>query len=289
MPTKRGGLPIMNDVVRLEARIASLKELRDLFTAMQALAASRVQAAHTALLSAKAYARAIERAISDAAALQTPGPATQDDGGPASPVLIVFCSEHGFAGAFNRILLERARLVRVPGEQVVIVGSRGASMAQEYDLTSAWNSPMATHVDGILESGRRLAARLEASESIRVIHGSYQTGARFEAQLRQILPLPLERLLRPPDRAAPLHQLPPPRLLQQLFEEFLLAELVLALAESFASENAARLQIMQSASHNIAGKLDELSRRTLRSRQEAITTELLEVVIGGEAVQRTGA
>jgi F-type H+-transporting ATPase subunit gamma len=275
----------MDDVARLEARIASLRELRDLFTAMQALAASRVQAAQTALASARTYAQAIEEAIADAAALQTVGPAsTGIDEVPMRSVLIVIGSEHGFAGAFNRRLLEHARDVIADREEVVIVGRRGASIAKEHGLDPVWTMPMATHIDGVLETARRLAARLGGSEAIRAVHGRYRGGASFDPQLRQVLPLPPESLMRRPSDGSPLHQLPPRILLRRLVGEFLLAELVLALAESFASENAARLQIMQSASHNIAGKLDDLTGRSRRSRQEAITSELLEVVAGAEAI-----
>ncbi|MGE0765166.1 MAG: F0F1 ATP synthase subunit gamma [Hyphomicrobiaceae bacterium] len=275
----------MDDVARLEARMASLGELRDLFTAMQTLAASRVQAAQTALASARAYTEAIERAIADAAALQNGGRAAPrlDDGRPSS-VLIVICSEHGFAGAFNRTLLERARSAVVPGDEVAVIGRRGSSIAREHGITPAWTMPMATHVDGIPETARRLAAKLGESETIRAVHGHSKGGASFDAELRQILPLPSENLTQPFNHAAPLHHLPPMLLLKRLVGELLLAELVLVLAESFASENAARLQIMQSASRNAASKLDDLTRRSHQSRQEAITAELLEVVAGGEAV-----
>ncbi|MEZ5854375.1 MAG: F0F1 ATP synthase subunit gamma [Hyphomicrobiaceae bacterium] len=243
----------MDDMARLETRIASLTELRDLFTAMQALAATRVQTAQVALASARTYTEAVERAIGEAAALQDIGlPSTRLDDGQPSSVLIVVCSEHGFAGTFNRTLLERARAAAVPGDEIVIVGRRGNSIAREHDITPAWIMPMATHVDGILETARRLAAKLGESETIRAVHGEYKGGASFDAELRQILPLPPENLAQPFNHAAPLHHLPPTLLLKRLVGEFLLAELVLVLAESFASENAARLQIMQSAGRNTA-------------------------------------
>jgi F-type H+-transporting ATPase subunit gamma len=54
--------------------------------------------------------------------------------------------------------------------------------------------------------------------------------------------------------------------------------------ESLASENGACLQIMQAADRNIADKLEDLMCRARQVRQEAITSELLDVVTGAQAV-----
>ena len=152
-------------------------------------------------------------------------------------------------------------------------------------MNPAWSMPMATHVDGILASARRLAARLVETECVRVAYGTYEGGSILRAQVRQVLPLPPE-ILRPPQagRQVPLRQLSAEVLLRRLVGEFLLSELMLALTESFTSENVARLQIMQSATHNIEDKLNGLTRRRRQLRQEAITSELVEVIAGGEAV-----
>jgi F-type H+-transporting ATPase subunit gamma len=275
----------MEDLARLEARIDSLEELRGLFSAMQAMAAARVRAAHTALGGIRKYADVIEQAISDAVSLQrVDGRLPPGIDKPPTSALVVICSEHGFAGAFNRLLLARAKSEFRPGDAVAIVGRRGASIAAEHALSPAWTMPMATHIDGILATARRVAVRLRDIESVRVAFGRYGGGSRFEADVRQILPPDPSRLAPRRHQAAPLHQLEPRVLLQRLLGELLLAELILAMTESFASENSARLQIMQAADHNIADKLQSLTRRTRQLQQDAMTSELLEVVAGGEAV-----
>jgi len=278
----------MDDLARLEARIGSLEELRDLFSAMQAMAAARVRAAHTALGGIRKYADVIEQAISDAVSLQrVDGHAPTAIGQPPTSALVVICSEQGFAGAFNRLLLERAKSEVRRGDLVAIVGRRGASIAAEHDISPAWTMPMATHIDGIIAAARGVAARLHEIESVRVTFGRYGGGSRFDADVRQILP-PDPRILAPRrDGGGPLHQLEPRVLLRRLLGELLVAELILAMTESFASENSARLQIMQAADHNIADKLENLTRRTRQLQQDAMTSELLEVVAGGEAVVRS--
>jgi F-type H+-transporting ATPase subunit gamma len=275
----------MDDLARLHARMDSLTELRGLFSAMQALAASQVQAAQSALGSIRLYTTTIERAIGDAITLQQFNNHLAAAVEPvARSVLVVVCSEHGFSGAFNRLLLERARSVAEPAEHIVVVGQRGASVAGEHMIIPAWTLPMATHVDGLLKTARRLASWLADCTAVRAVFGRYRGGSQFDVEVRQLLPLAPETLAPGPDLTAPLYQLAPALLLHRLVGEFLLAELMLALTESFASENAARLRIMQAAEHNIDDKLEGLTRRTQQLRQDAITSELLEVVAGAEAV-----
>ena len=66
--------------------------------------------------------------------------------------------------------------------------------------------------------------------------------------------------------------------------ELLFAEIALALIAGFASENAARLRAMERADRNIGERVERLRQDAHRLRQEAITTELLDVVTGAEAV-----
>jgi F-type H+-transporting ATPase subunit gamma len=92
----------------------------------------------------------------------------------------------------------------------------------------------------------------------------------------------------PADRVPPLSNLRRGELVDEIVEELLFAQLSHAGTESFASENAARLTAMESATDNVKGKLEELRRVERELRQEEITTELLDVIAGGAAVSRRG-
>ncbi len=74
----------------------------------------------------------------------------------------------------------------------------------------------------------------------------------------------------------------------RLIEEWLFIELYRALAESLASKNGARLRAMDEAIHNIDETIEALTLQHRLSRQEEITSELLDVVGGVEALRRTG-
>ena len=275
----------MEELIRLNARIESLGELQTLFSAMRAISAARVQEAQTALGGIRRYAAVVEDAIVEAAGMQPAGRARlPDDAPPASGSLVLICAEHGFAGAFNRLLLERARAELGAHEGLGIVGRRGASLAGEHALRPAWTLPMTTHVGGVIEAARRVAEHLTLATSVRLVFARHKSSEHFEVGVRQVIPIDARLLASRSAQAPPLHHLDPQLLLQRLIEEHLFADLVLAMMESLASENAARLQVMKAADRNIDDKLADLTRRARTVRQNAITAELLDVVTGAEAI-----
>lgn len=273
----------MEQLPRLQARVTSLHDLRDLMRAMRALAASHVQAAQQALDGIRQYVGVVEDAIADGAAL------LPDDGGGAADgmgadVLVAVCSEHGFVGALNERLLDRAAAGLRPGRQLAVIGQRGVAIAAERGLPVAWSEPMATHVGTVLNAARRIADHLAGSERAEIVFGSYRRGGNSAIEARRILPLDPALLARANGRSRPLHHLPAEILVRRLAGEYLLAEVTRSVMESFASENGARLQVMDAADRNIDGKLDRLSRQARSLRQEAITAELLDLITGAEAI-----
>jgi len=274
----------MQQLPQLQARIANLHELRDLFRAMRALAASHVQEAQNALSGIRRYAEVVEDGIAEGAAL------LPDAGGPDAAsralddsLLIVVCSEHGFVGGFNEQLLTQAKLVRRAHQKLVIIGSRGALLAAEQSLDVAVSFPMATHIGGVLAVTRRVAEHVSAAAIADIVFGGYRRGGGYAPEVRHILPLDPALLAGSRRRSPPLHQLAPGILLQRLASEYLFAEITRAVMESFASENGARLHVMENADHNIADKLAEMRRLENALRQESITSELIDVVVGALA------
>ncbi|RME63721.1 MAG: hypothetical protein D6782_09705, partial [Alphaproteobacteria bacterium] len=87
----------MEALPRLQARISSLRALRDLIRALRALAASHVQEAQAALPGIRRYVAVVEHAIAEGAALLPRADALTVSGAPSpkAAALIVVCSEHG--------------------------------------------------------------------------------------------------------------------------------------------------------------------------------------------------
>lgn len=278
----------MEQLPRLQARIANLAQLRDLIRALRALAASHVQEAQSALPGIRRYVEVVEDSIAEGVALLEEDDTSVLSESFAPTLLIVVCSEHGFAGAYNEQLLARAAAERKPGQLLVIVGHRGAMLAAEKGLDVDHSFPMATHVGGVLGVTRRIAERLFEVSMANMVFASYRRGGNFEVEARSILPLDPDLLVRSERRRPPLHHLAADALLRRLGNEYLFAEITRAVMESLASENGARLRVMEAADHNIGDQLEVLRRSENALRQEAITSELLDIVTGSEAIL-TGA
>ena len=129
-----------------------------------------------------------------------------------------------------------------------------------------------------------LYRRFERDEVARLDMLYARTGGVGRWQVRHATLLPLDTAARPGADIPPLSSLPGPRLIERLTEEYVFAELVHATMEALAGENAARLAAMSAARENIEKKLDELRGTENRLRQDEITTELMDVVAGSEAL-----
>lgn len=273
----------------VQARLQTLHELQEIVGAMRAMAAARVQEAQVALDGTRAYAQVIGDAIAEALPLlpevPSPGIAARDT--PRG--LVLFMTEHGFTGAFNDQLFDAARRAMSGGEALFVVGSRGRALIEEHGLTPAWATDMAVHAGAVTDTARRVADALYhrfergSLAAVAILYFQDQGGGRRVLERQSLLPVDLEQYGEPRRRVSPLTNLAPQSLIEGLTGEYVFAQLAHAAMESFASENSARLAAMQSAREKLDERLTELQGLERRLRQQQITDELLEIVIGADA------
>ena len=277
----------MSRAAVLRARTASIEELSRVVTAMRSLAAEQVQEAERALPGIRRCAEIVSNAIARTRSLLGASLAPMT----VPPRLVVVCSERGFVGGFNERLIEQAAAMpEAIAGHTWIVGTRGVQLARSRRLATEWTMPMASHARGVFDAARALAEEIEQRlaggelAGIAILATRHLPGEPAAIERRALLPLPASEGR---DAAAlpPLHHLAPDELLAQLVGEYVADELALVLMESFASENAARLQAMEAARHHISDKLRDLRGEANHLRQEEITAELLDVITGAEAVR----
>jgi F-type H+-transporting ATPase subunit gamma len=284
----------MDRLSEIQSRIKNLGELAEVVGAMRSLAAVRVQQARAALPGIRKYAEVVDGALAAAFDLASGAvePSASTEIGTGSTA-IAFSSEQGFVGAFNEHVLDRAaKQIAAPGDRLLVVGSRGASLAAERHLAVAWTVPMATHGDGVAPVARRVARevyRRAAHGELRrvtLVYARTSGGAASEVVVTTLLPFDPTPYLSGSAGVGPqpLANLGRRDLLDELVDELVFAELMRAAMESFASENGARLATMEAAHTSIDRKLDDLSQDERQRRQDEITTELLDIVTGAEAV-----
>ena len=109
-------------------------------------------------------------------------------------------------------------------------------------------------------------------------------GASIKIDRHSLLPIDLNRYARPVQTHPPLTTLAPWALLERLASEYIYAQLCEAATHAFTAENEARMMAMASAKTNIETSLARLLQRGHQLRQEEITTEIVELAAGAEAL-----
>lgn len=273
------------------AQIQNVRQLHAVVTAMRGIAASRAQQGRSLLAGIKAYTDVISTAIGQALSLVPTDGSAPIQSGRGRRGLILFCAEQGFAGAFSERVLD-AVTSDLAGATVFLVGTRGVAVADERGIRPAWTAPMATHPGAIPSFVNRVADALyeRVAEGtvtwVDVIFSHSHTGGSIEIDRHSLLPIDLSRFVRPVQNQPPLTTLAPWMLLERLASEYVYAQLCEAAMHAFAAENEARMKAMAAAKTNIESKLAGLSRREHQLRQEEITTEIVELAAGAEALSR---
>ncbi|MFZ0694647.1 MAG: FoF1 ATP synthase subunit gamma [Alphaproteobacteria bacterium] len=278
----------MTRLADIQGHIANMDELLDIVGAMRSLAGMRVQEAQRALPGIRRYAESMADAIGAALLLMPPLSETLEAGGRRA--LILCAAEHGFVGGFNERLVEAAEAVLEARDLLFVLGSRGAALALERGRQASWMRPMATRLASAPETVNGLTtelyvriARGEISR-VEVMFGRYRQGGASMIERHLLLPLDVASLALKQPRQGPLHNLAPRPLLEKLIAEYVFALLTEAAVESISSENAARFTAMESAHDNVTKKLSQLRQSAQQARQTEITTELLDLVTGAEAL-----
>jgi F-type H+-transporting ATPase subunit gamma len=279
------------------ARIGSVRQLSSVIGAMRGIAAARAREARERVEGARAYARTVGAAIGQALAL-VEGPEGLPSDGADGHLIIALCAEQGFAGPFNRRVLDVAeRLMnsaRPGASELLLLGGRGLVAAEERGLKVGWSASMVAHVDEAAALADRvtdqLYARLEQGRATRVTlaHATPEPSAEIRIVERTLAPFDFARFPRTRNPSPPLISLPPGILLAELAEEYVFAELCEALTLSLAAENEARMRAMTAAKSNVSKMLDELVARSRQLRQEEITNEIIELG-GRKAAEPSGA
>jgi F-type H+-transporting ATPase subunit gamma len=274
----------LSDVV---ARIRSVRQLSSVIGAMRGIAAARAREAREHVEGVRAYAATIGAAIGQALSL------AEDGGAPRGPrdghgghLVIALCAEQGFAGMFNRRVLDVAeRLLKADGarrSELLLLGGRGLMAADERGLTAGWSAAMVAHVDEVGALADRITEQLYArigsgrATRVNVVHATPSLG-EIQVVDRALAPFDFARFPRAGMASAPIISMPPRTLLAELAEEYVFAELCEALTLSLAAENEARMRAMTAAKSNVAKMLDELIARSRQLRQEEITNEIIEL------------
>jgi F-type H+-transporting ATPase subunit gamma len=251
---------------------------------MRGIAAARAQMARNQVNAVDSHSATITQAIGRTLSMM-PSERARTKGG-SQAVLLLFCAEQGFVGAFNNRIFEAAH-PHLNGSKLFLVGSRGLSLARQQNIEAAWNAPMPSRSQSIPKLAdriiRELYQRMTQSpiDQLNVIFSQWRSAEGMQAQYQPLFPLDLADF--PSSGSAPLLNLAPAQLLTGLTADYLHARICRAALHAFAAENEARMQAMTHARDQVKRQLAQLQTTLNIVRQEAITAEIIELAAGESA------
>jgi F-type H+-transporting ATPase subunit gamma len=270
----------------INAKIDNVEKLEAVVTAIRGIAAARAQEARGLLVGVESYARVVAAAIGEA--LRLPH-GEEERGAPDRRGEVVFVAEQGFAGAFSDRVLDTAADA-LSDATVLIVGTRGTTIAVERGIEADWATTMATQISDVPAVADRLASalyeRIERLGLTRIglTFAHPATGGGFAVERQSLLPLDLGQFVPGESGYPPLVNLPPMVLIRQLVDEYVYARLCAAATLAFAAENEARLAAMISARTNVQTTLADLRNQASQARQEEVTEEVIALSASAAAV-----
>ena len=297
----------MPNLKDLRIRIASVKSTQRITSAMKMVAAAKLRRAQEQAEAARPFAERMERMTQSLAAAmegKAGAPALLAGSGRQDTHLVVaVTSDRGLCGAFNASIVRytRTRIIRPLQDQgktvkLLCVGRKGRDLLRrEYgslivDTIEDVGRPRLRY-DKAAAIAQRLSQMFEAGEFdvCTVIYNRFKSALTQIVTEQQLVPLPLapaEAEAEAPAGATAVYEYEPDEadILAELLPRNLAVQMFRALLESTASEHGARMTAMDNATRNAGEMIDKLSLVYNRSRQAAITTELIEIIAGAEAV-----
>ncbi len=284
----------------IKRRITSVQSTQKITRAMKMVAAAKLRRAQQAIENARPYAErmraTLEEVAGDMGTVEHPLFEAREE--VRSLELIIITSDRGLAGAYNNAVIKFAEAIlseREAGLEKVSFTLLGKKVGDYYkrrrmdDILQA--SPVGTSItyaDAVaVASGA--ARRFESGEvdEVILVYSEFVTTMTQTPRSVQLLPA------RAPKAAAqgeadtrPYEIEPSPeRLLSVLVPKAVEVEVFRALLENQAGEHAARMTAMESATNNTVELIEKLTLKYNRARQAAITSELVEIVTGAQALE----
>ncbi len=287
----------MPNTREIQLRIRSVKGTQQITKAMKMVAASKLRRAQSAVTEARPYADTLARVLARVSdRTEYIHPLLERRTGTRAWVLVV-TSDKGLCGSFNANLLrsvekELRSIDRWESVEVIAVGRKGA----EYFANRDWavvHEERETMANLAPEDGQRLAEMcIKAFKSgqvdeVYVMYNRFVNLIRHEMTTERVLPI--EPPVVEDDGATGaevdyLYEPAPEVLLETLLPGYVEVSIQAALLDSVAAEQAARMTSMEAATKNADEMIDSLTLLYNRTRQAAITKELIEIVSGAQAL-----
>ncbi|MBR5767353.1 MAG: ATP synthase F1 subunit gamma [Clostridia bacterium] len=274
------------DMKHIKNRIKSVGNTLHITRAMKLVASSKIARAEAARKTAASFAEAVCEVLFRAVTPDVSGSPYVTPVNPDAPAYyVVIEADRGLAGGFNGNINRLVEASVPEGSYVSAVGKRACDMISRKeglfraDVTCPNSEkPDRETISGIAE---KIAGMMKSGE----ISGAFVVYTRLDNIITQT-PVSAKLLpLEPPEKKGGVTEFEPgvTQVLERAVPMYLTGRLNSAISESFAAEQYARRNAMDSASDNASEMIDQLELTYNRARQNAITQEITEIVAGANA------
>jgi len=299
----------MASLIDLRRRIRSVRNTQQITKAMKMVAAAKLRRAQDQILATRPYALELRKVTEHLAAvaasevehpLLTPPEGEGEGTAEARKTLVlVVTGDKGLCGAFNAHVQRRAEqeIAALSGDsEILALGNRGA------DFFTHRGAPMRGARRGLFRdlnygTAQELAAEVSKAfadgeyDAVYAVYNEFISVLRQRVTWERLLPIAREDVVGEEGGQAAgghgdyLYEPSEAEILNDLLPRFVTFQIYRVLLESQAAEHAARMTAMDSATKNAGELIDNLTLQYNRSRQAEITTELIEVVSGANALE----
>ncbi len=291
----------MASLKELKGRINSVKSTQKITKAKQMVAAAKLRRAQAAAEAARPYAERLSGVMASLAGKVSGDSAPQllaGNGADQRHLLVVVNTDKGLCGGLNANIVKaakaKARALIAEGKEVrfYLVGTKGrapikrdfAERIEKHFDTSEVRTPGFEEAEAIADD---LIGRFEQGEFdiAHLIYPVFRSALAQDPTVDQLIPVPSPESDAGTGGDAVVDYEPgEEEILEELLPRYVKTQLFGSLLEREASEQGASMTAMDNATRNAGDLINKLTIQYNRSRQAAITTELIEIIAGAEAL-----
>ena len=292
-------MPNLKDI---RNRIQSVKNTQQITRAMKMVSAAKLRRAQQNILNLRPFARQLLSVIADIAVThRVRHPLLSTNENPKKVLFVHVTSDRGLAGGFNNNLNRFAYKYFLENksnyEQMdfLFIGRKGADYFRSrkiqgidtiLNLAREISYTMATNV-----AERLMEAFTEGGyDAIYLVYNEFKSAIAQEMRIEKLLPVDLTNAKLNEEGKTPfskdmIFEPSPEEIIEDLLKKHFGAQIFRAMSESVAAEHGARMAAMENATKNAGEMIRSMTLTYNKLRQASITTELIEITSGAEALK----
>ena len=290
----------MGNLKEIRARINSTVNTKKITSAMKLVSAAKLRRAQNNITNMRPYALKMLQMIADVAATnKVSHPLLEVRDNPKSCLLVIISSDRGLCGGFNAQINKASQSFLDENKEkyekldIIFVGRRAADFFKVRGVEgkeTILNLAKDISYDFASDIADRLMNSFKDGEydEVKFIYNEFKSAIAQDVVSEKVFPIDLEKqsFSEDSDFAKDIIFEPgPEELIDTLLRKHFMTQVYRVLSESIASEHGARMNAMENATKNAQGMIQSLTLTYNKVRQAAITTELIEITSGAEALK----